>query len=116
MAATVEEYLAALPDDVRARVEEVRRVVHEVVPDAGEAISYAMPTFTLDDQPLLHVAAWKQHIGLYPLPALDPELDAEVAPYRGSKDTMKLPYSKPLPRDLVARVVGVLAERRRAGG
>jgi uncharacterized protein YdhG (YjbR/CyaY superfamily) len=89
--------------------------VHEVVPDAGETISYAMPTFTLDDQPLLHVAAWKQHIGLYPLPALDAELDAEVAPFRGTKDTMRLPHSRRLPRDLVARVVGVLDERRRGG-
>jgi uncharacterized protein YdhG (YjbR/CyaY superfamily) len=115
MAATIEEYLAALPDDVRARVEEVRRVVHERVPDTGETISYAMPTFTLDGQPLVHVAAWKQHIGLYPLPPLDPELDAAVAPYRGTKDTMKLPHAKPLPCDLVARVVDVLAERRRAG-
>jgi uncharacterized protein YdhG (YjbR/CyaY superfamily) len=114
VAATVDEYLAALPDDVRARVEEVRRVVHEVVPDAGETISYAMPTFTLDDQPLLHVAAWKQHIGLYPLPALDPELDAEITPYRGTKDTMKLPYSRPLPRELVARVVEELVQRRRS--
>jgi uncharacterized protein YdhG (YjbR/CyaY superfamily) len=115
VAATVDDYLAGLPDDVRARVEEVRRVVHEVVPDAGETISYAMPTFTLDGLPLLHVAAWKQHIGLYPLPALDPELDADVAPYRGTKDTMKLPHAKPLPRDLVARVVEALVERRRAG-
>jgi uncharacterized protein YdhG (YjbR/CyaY superfamily) len=113
MAATVEEYLAGLPDDVRARLEEVRRVVHEVVPDAGERISYAMPTFTLDDQPLLHVAAWKQHLGLYPLPAVDPDFDAAVAPYRGTKDSMRLPYSRPVPCDLVARVVEVLAERRR---
>ena len=115
MPATVEEYLAALPDDVRARLEEIRRVVHEVVPDAGETISYEMPTFTLDGLPLLHVAAWKQHIGLYPLPPLDPDLDAAVAPYRGAKDAMRLPYALPLPRDLVARVVGVLVEQRRTG-
>ena len=113
MAGTVEEYLAGLPDDARARLEEVRRVVHEVVPDAGETISYAMPTFTLDDQPLLHVAAWKQHLGLYPLPAVDEEFDAAVAPYRGTKDSMRLPYSRPLPRDLVVRVVQILVERRR---
>jgi uncharacterized protein YdhG (YjbR/CyaY superfamily) len=113
--ATVDEYLAGLPDDVRLRLEEVRRVVHEVVPDAGETISYAMPTFTLDDLPLLHVAAWKKHIGVYPLPPLDPELEAEVAPYRGAKDAMKLPYAEPLPRELVAKVVAVLVERRRAG-
>ena len=115
MPATVEEYLAGLPDDVRARVQEVRRVVHEVAPDAGETISYAMPTFTMDGRPLLHVAAWKRHLGLYPLPALDPELAALVAPYRGAKDAMRLPHALPLPRDLVARVVGVLVEQRRAG-
>jgi uncharacterized protein YdhG (YjbR/CyaY superfamily) len=114
MAATVDQYLAELPDGVRARVEEVRRVVHEVVPDAGETINYGMPTFTLDGRPLVHVAAWKNHIGLYPLPPLDPELDAAVAPYRGTKDTMRLPHAKPLPCALVARVVEVLAERRRA--
>ena len=113
MPATVEEYLAGLPDDVRARVEEVRRVVHEVVPGAGETISYAMPTFTLDGLPLLHVAAWKQHLGLYPLPPLDPALEAEVAPYRGTKDAMRLPHAQPLPRELVAKVVEVLVERRR---
>ena len=112
MAATVDQYLAGLPDDVRARLEEVRRVVHEVVPDAGETISYAMPTFTLDGMPLLHVAAWKKHIGVYPLPALGPELDAEVAPYRGTKDALKLPYARPLPSELLARVVQVLVERR----
>jgi uncharacterized protein YdhG (YjbR/CyaY superfamily) len=114
--ATVEEYLTGLPDDVRVRLQEVRRVVHEVVPDAGETISYAMPTFTLDGLPLLHVAAWKRHLGLYPLPALDPELAALVDPYRGTKDAMKLPHAEPLPRDLVARVVGVLVEQRRTGG
>jgi uncharacterized protein YdhG (YjbR/CyaY superfamily) len=113
--ATVAEYLTGLPDDVRVRLEEVRRVVHEVVPDAGETISYAMPTFTLDGRPLLHVAAWKHHLGLYPLPALDPELAALVTPYRGAKDAMRLPYALPLPRNLVARVVGVLVEQRRAG-
>ena len=116
MPATVEEYLAGLPDDVRARVEEVRCVVLEVVPDAGETISYAMPTFTLDGSPLLHVAAWKRHIGVYPLPALDAELEAQVAPYRGTKDALKLPHAQPLPRELLARVVEVLVERRRDGG
>ncbi len=115
MAATIDQYLAGLPDDVRARLQEVRRVVHQVVPDAGETISYAMPTFTLDGRPLLHVAAWKRHLGLYPLPPLDPELTALVAPWRGAKDAMRLPYALPLPRDLVARVVGVLVEQRRAG-
>jgi uncharacterized protein YdhG (YjbR/CyaY superfamily) len=113
--ADIDSYIAALPDDVRPVMDGVRRSVHTVVPDVAETISYAMPTFTLDGKPLLHVAAWKKHIGVYPLPPLDPELEAEVAPYRGAKDAMKLPYAEPLPRELVAKVVAVLVERRRAG-
>ena len=110
--ATVDGYLAALPDDVRARMAEIRRLLRSLVPDGEETISYAMPTFTLDGRPLLHLAAWKRHIGLYPLPPLDAELAAAVAPYRGTKDTLELRHSRPLPTDLVARVVQVLVDQR----
>ena len=116
MVSTVDEYVAGLPDEVRGRMDELRAVVREVVPDVVETISYAMPTFVLDGQPLLHAAAWKQHIGVYPLPPLDPALDAEVAPYRGTKDTMTLLHRRPLPRELVARVVAAMVAQRRAGG
>jgi len=113
--ATVDEYVASLPEQVRPVLEEVRRVVRRVVPDVGETISYAMPTFTLDGRPLVHVAAWKKHLGLYPLPPMDAELAAQVEPYRGAKDAMQLRYDRPVPYDLVERVVAVLLDRRRAG-
>ena len=113
--ATVDDDVAALPDDVRARMADVRRLVRAVVPGAGETISYAMPTFTLDGRPLVHVAAWKAHIGLYPLPALDAGLEREVAPWRGTRDTMRLPHREPLPLDLLERVLLLLVEQRRAG-
>jgi uncharacterized protein YdhG (YjbR/CyaY superfamily) len=113
--ATVDEYLAALPEDVRPVMEEVRRVVRRVVPDVGETMSYQMPTFTLDGQSLVHVAAWKKHLGLYPLPPMDGELAAQVEPYRGAKDAMQLRYDRPVPYDLVERVVAVLLERRLTG-
>jgi uncharacterized protein YdhG (YjbR/CyaY superfamily) len=112
--ATVAEYVDALPDDARTALEGVRRSIRAVVPDVAETISYQMPTFTLDGRPLVHVAAWKKHLGLYPLPPLDGALADEVAPYRGAKDAMHLPYAKPIPYDLVERVVGVLLERRRS--
>ena len=111
--ATVDDYVTALPDDARPVMEEVRRVVHRVVPDVVEKISYQMPTFVLDGLPLVHVAAWKKHLGLYPLPPMDGDLAARVAPYRGAKDAMQLRYDRPVPYDLVERVVAVLLERRR---
>ena len=116
MVSTVDEYVAGLPAEVRGRMAELRAVVGEVVPDVVETISYAMPTFVLDGQPLLHAAAWKHHIGVYPLPAMEPALDAEVAPYRGAKDTLRLLHRRPFPRELLARVVAAMVTQRRAGG
>ena len=113
--ATVEDYLASLPEDVRPVMDEIRRAVRRVVPDVTETISYSMPTFVLDGRPLLHAAAWKKHLGLYPLPPMDEDLAARVAPYRGAKDALQLRYDRPLPVDLVEQVVAVLADRRRSG-
>jgi uncharacterized protein YdhG (YjbR/CyaY superfamily) len=112
---SVEEYLDALPEEARTAMEEVRRSIHAVVPDVGEKISYAMPTFTLGGRPLVHVAAWKRHIGLYPLPPLDGRLAEEVAPFRAATDTMRLPLGEEMPLDLVARVVAVMVERHGSG-
>jgi uncharacterized protein YdhG (YjbR/CyaY superfamily) len=112
--ATVDEYLEALPDEARAAMEGIRRSIRSVVPGIGETISYQMPTFTLDGRPLVHVAAWKRHIGLYPLPPLDGALAQEVAPYRAATDTMRLPLGRDIPDGLVERVVAVMVEQRAA--
>ena len=75
------------------------------LPDADRSPSTALP--------LVHVAAWKKHIGLYPLPPLDRRPGrARSSPYRGAKDTMQLRYDRPMPYDLVERVVAVMLQRR----
>lgn len=113
---TVDEYVAALPPGTAGVVEELRRTIRKTVPGVEETISYSMPTFVLDGMPLVHVAAWKKHIGLYPLPELSGPLAEDVAPYRGAKDAMRLPLADPIPYELVGRVVAALADRRGAGG
>ena len=112
---SVDEYIAALPEDVQKVMEGIRQTIRTVVPGIDEKISYSMPTFTLDGSPLVHVAAWKRHIGIYPLPELAGPLAAEVAPYRGDKDAMRLPLREPVPYELVGRVVAVLVERHVRG-
>jgi uncharacterized protein YdhG (YjbR/CyaY superfamily) len=112
VAGTIEEHLAAQPADVRARLEELRGVVTELAPGVQERISYAMPVFTVDGVPLLHVGAWTAHIGLYPVPVFDPALEADVAPLRSGKDTVRLPHAAPFPRELLVRVVQALLDRR----
>lgn len=111
---TVEEYVAALPPDVQAVVDELRRRIRTALPQAGETISYAMPTVTLHGEALAYYGAWKHHLGLYPVPVTDGELEEAVAPYRSTKDTLRFRYRDSVPYDLLVRVVTELAARRRS--
>src|SRR3954452_10702163 len=110
--ASVDEYVAALPDAVRPLMERIRRSIRAVAPDIGETISYSMPTFTLDGRPLLHVAAWKHHIGVYPLPEMDDVLARDVEPYPGTRHTVRLPLDD-APFALLERVVAAMVDERR---
>src|SRR3954465_11881037 len=111
--ASIDEYVAALPAPARPPMEHVRRSIRAVAPDIGETISYSMPTFTLDGRPLVHVAAWKHHIGVYPLPEMDDDPAPHPHPYRVTPDTLRLPLDD-VPFELLERVVAaMIAERRR---
>lgn len=113
--ASVDDYLASLPAEQREVVEEIERRVLSVAPGAEPTIRYVMPTWQVDGVSLVHVAAWKQHVSLYPVPpAGDAELDADLAPYAGAKGTLKLPYAE-VDHDLVERVVRRLLETRTTG-
>jgi uncharacterized protein YdhG (YjbR/CyaY superfamily) len=113
--ATVDEYERSLPDAVRPLLQRIRATIRTVVPDVAETISYSMPTFTLDGKALLHVAVWKEHIGVYPLPEMDDELTKDVEPYRGTRDTLRLPLDD-VPFDLLERVVAAMADERLTSG
>lgn len=109
---TVDDYLAALPDHSRAVVEEIARRVVAVAPESTPVIRYDMPTWQLDGTSLVHVAAWKKHVSVYPNPPEgDAALDRELAPYSGDKGTMKFPYDG-VPYDLIERAVRRLRETR----
>jgi uncharacterized protein YdhG (YjbR/CyaY superfamily) len=111
----VDAYIAAQPAAVQPVLDEVRALIRRVAPQAAESISYDMPTYKLGDQRLVYFAAWKQHIGLYALPA--PVLDAfetEVAPYRQPKGTLQFPYSQPLPAELVEKLLRANLKRLQA--
>jgi uncharacterized protein YdhG (YjbR/CyaY superfamily) len=81
----------------------MRQTIKRAVPEAEEAISYQMPTFKLKGSSLVHFAAFRKHIGLYP-PA--PRVfKKEVFSYEGPKGNLKFPIDKPIPYDLVTRIV-----------
>ena len=102
---TMDEYIAKLPKNVRDVLEELRRVIRESAPEAKEAISYQMPTFKLNGN-LVHFAAWKNHIGFYPGGSSAIEaFKKELAPFKQAKGTVQFPLDKPIPFDLVKKIV-----------
>jgi uncharacterized protein YdhG (YjbR/CyaY superfamily) len=113
--ASIDEYIAGFPPDVREILEQIRRTIREAAPDAEETISYQMPTFTLHDRYLVYFAAYKQHIGLYPVPAGDVAFKDELAPYAAGKGTARFPYDRPIPFDLIAKIVKYRIKENLAG-
>ncbi|MEX5718039.1 iron chaperone [Geodermatophilus maliterrae] len=102
--ATVDEYLAALPEEARAVLQQVRAAVLRGLPGATETIRHGMPAAVPGSRYGLHHAAWERHAALHPVPVLDGELEAEVAPHRSGEDPVHLPYRRPVPEDLVDRI------------
>ena len=107
-AATVDDYLAGIPEVSRTALEGVRGVLRESVPDAVETISYGIPTVKLDGKMLLSYAAFAKHCSLFPASGdVMAALGDELAPYFVEKATQRFPPSAPIPRDLLERVIAV---------
>jgi uncharacterized protein YdhG (YjbR/CyaY superfamily) len=113
--ATIDDYISSFPADVRVVLADLRATIRRAAPGAEETISYQMPTITLDGRHLVYFAAWKHHLGLYPVPTTDEALERELAPYRAAKSTVRFPLGQALPHDLIERVVAVLVRRRTDG-
>lgn len=113
--ATIDDYIASFPADVRGVLEETRRRIRAAAPQAGETISYGMPTLTIDGRHLVYFAGWKRHLALYAVPRLDDPLEQELAPYRAVKDTVRFPLKDPIPYELIERLVVLLVTQREGG-
>ena len=101
---SVEEYLAALPENKRVIVEKLRTAIKQAAPKAEELISYNMPAYKLNGM-LVYYAAHKEHIGFYPGAAINKEFLEELEDYETSKGTIKFPLTKPLPIGLIKKIV-----------
>lgn len=116
--ATVDEYIEAAPEDRRAALELLRTTIRAAAPDATETIAYQMPAFrSHGGRFLVSYAAFKQHYSLFP--ASDAVIAAggkELEPYLAGKGTIRFPTDRPIPTDLVARIVKVRVEENAARG
>jgi len=101
---SIDEYIAGFPNDVQEILEKIRMTIRKAAPAAEEAIKYQIPTFTLKGN-LVHFAAYKSHIGFYPAPSGIEKFKDELAIYASGKGTLKFPLDKPIPFDLISRIV-----------
>ena len=100
----IDEYIAGFPNDVQEILEKIRMTIRKAAPDAEETIKYQMPTFPLKGN-LVHFAAFKKHIGFYPAPRGIETFKDELSVYEGVKSTVRFPLAKPIPFDLISRIV-----------
>lgn len=102
---TIDEYIALFPPAVQEKLQLLRRIISEAAPDAEEAIKYRMPTFVFHGN-LVYFAAWKKHIGLYPITSSMEATLPELAAYATSgRGTVKFPLDQPLPVSLIQHIV-----------
>lgn len=101
--ANIDQYIAAFPVETQAHLKAIRETIQKNAPEANEKISYGMPTFELNGN-LIHFAAYKNHIGLYPAPRAIEAFKQELAVYKGAKGSVQFPLDQSMPLDLIARI------------
>jgi uncharacterized protein YdhG (YjbR/CyaY superfamily) len=102
---TIDEYITQFPQDVQQILARIRAVIKESAPRAVEKISYGMPAFYLNGN-LVWFGAYKRHIGFYPKTAGMEAIDG-LSAYKGTKGSLHFSLNKPIPYDLIGKIVKV---------
>ena len=112
---STDAYLAAVPPDQRAALQALRETVLAVVPDAVECISYGMPAFRLDGRAFCYFAAARRHCAFYPGGQVE-DFAAELTDFSTSKGAIRFQPDRPIPPDLLRRIILRCVERAAARG
>lgn len=106
----IDSYIAHADPAARAALQEIRKLVQQLVPHATETISYQMPAFKVT-KTFVYFAAFKKHIGMYPPVKNDAALRQELAPYANATGNLRFELGEALPHALIGRVVLALAKQ-----
>jgi len=100
----IDEYILGFPEKVQEILQKIRLTIKKAAPEAEEVISYQMPTFRLNGN-LVHFAAFKDHIGFYPIPSGIEAFKEELGPYKGGKGSVQFPINGAIPYSLITKIV-----------
>ena len=101
---TIDEYIEMFPEDIKLKLNNLRKAIKEAAPEATETISYQMPAFKLNGN-LVYFAAFKNHIGFYPFPSGIKAFKEESSSFVTSKGAIQFPLDKSIPIELVKKIV-----------
>lgn len=102
---STDEYISSFPKETQILLQEVRKTIKNVAPEADESISYGMPAYKLDGKALVYFAGYKNHIGFYATPTGHAEFTEELAKYKQGKGSVQFPINEPMPLDLITKIV-----------
>jgi uncharacterized protein YdhG (YjbR/CyaY superfamily) len=102
---TIDEYIVHFPAAVGVILKKIRTAIRNAAPKAQEAITYGIPTFTLNGKNLVHFGGFKNHVSFFPTSSGVREFSKELAKYNTSRGTVQFPLGKPIPYGLLARIV-----------
>ena len=102
---TIDDYISGFSKDIQVILQEVRKTIKGAAPGAEEAIKYAIPTFVLNGKNLVHFAAFKNHIGFYPIPSGIKAFEKELAVYKQGRGSVQFPLNRPMPLVLITKIV-----------
>lgn len=103
-AASVDEYIKSFSSKTQILLKQLRKTIKSAAPKADEMISYGIAGYKYHGM-LIYFAGFTNHVSVYPAPRTAPEFKKELAAYKGGKGTVQFPLDKPLPLDLVKRIV-----------
>jgi len=101
----VDKYIDTFPAEVQLSLTKIRAIIKKKAPDAIESISYGMPGYKLNGKPLVYFAGYPGHIGFYATPTGHAEFAAELSKFKQGKGSVQFPLSKPVPFELIERIV-----------
>ncbi len=104
---SVDSYIATFPRDVQEVLTQIREIIRQAAPAAQETISYSMPAFKLRSKYWIYFAGWRAHVSLYPIPTGPASFRRAIAPYVTGKGTLTFPLNKPIPYDLIRKIVAL---------
>jgi len=102
---SVADYISLQPPAAQIVLERVRSTIRKALPKAEESITYNMPTYKMDGEPILYFAGWKRHYSLYPISKrVADAFHIELAGHEVNKSTVRFPLSEPVPTKLIASI------------